>query len=94
MQCQREGCDSEALYGVQIMSARGYRVGLCRDCAVEELLSIGVTDSLDLLDSVYSNQINHCDWWRFHFYYDDIDALTFDRLQKEKLFQTIMKGVE
>jgi hypothetical protein len=83
MQCQREGCDNDADYAVQIMSQRGYRVGLCRDCAIEELKGIGAVDNhLNLLDAVECHLIIEADWWRDHFFYDNI--INYPFIDKEK----------
>jgi len=89
MECQREGCGDEALYAVQLMSARGYRVGLCRACAVDELAEIGIESSLDLLGSTYSHIIIDADWWKPHFHYDRIDADVLDMLQREEVAKLV-----
>ena len=89
MRCQREGCGDDALYAVQLMSTRGYRVGLCRACAVDELAGIGIESSLDLLGSEYSYIITDADWWKPHFHYNRIDADTLDRLQREAVAKLV-----
>jgi hypothetical protein len=70
MKCQTEGCDKDADFAVQVMSTKGYRVGMCKDCAIHELTSLGVTDPSYLIDSVYSHIITEASWWREHFFYD------------------------
>ena len=72
MQCQTEGCNGEALYAVQVMSAKGYRVGVCRECAIRELKAIGqFKNTLDLLNNTpYCFIITNADWWREPFYED------------------------
>ena len=85
MLCQTEGCNEEALYGVQVMSNRGYRVAMCHECAMGELIEVGVTCSLDMIDSTYSFPVMNAHWWKPHFHYDNIGREEFDRLQREKL---------
>ena len=58
MQCQKEGCKNTAVYGAQILSAAGYRVGLCTDCAKNEAAAIDLP-----MDPPFLIPIEECEWW-------------------------------
>ena len=68
MQCQTEGCYENAKYGVQLMNARGYRVGMCEECSRGELAEIG-EDFDQLKKEIDAGNVTSCspiklaEWW-------------------------------
>lgn len=75
MQCQREGCDETAIYGVQVLNARGYRIGLCKECTKDELEEIGI-NFRENFKAISEGKLTECciilvaDWWRGWYTYN------------------------
>jgi len=59
VKCQRSGCNKKAKYGVQHMEVFSVWSGLCEECALEHVTSVG--GSLD--DGAFAMPISECDWY-------------------------------